>query len=297
MPLKSAALRCLVERLPMADARLAFDVDVLVREADADLAVNALRDAGFHDVPGHGAPPGEYHRPPLVDGLGVAVEVHVSTDPEVAPATAWQRSTAGAQPARALGIDFAVPSDAELMWNAVAHATRHAYNMDQDVKLKYWLDGAVLLRSGEDALALLASRLTQGEIPRAHFAVDWLWWADRLAGSREESRRPEAKGPPRFDLAVLLAWRLHLIRTQPSSSRWRERLYQEGTRSAVERERQPSPRTASLYGRLRRTSATIAARVQFAAWRALHRAPAESHAELGGGPPDSGSSPTSVGRA
>lgn len=269
--LKSVALRRCTSRLPMADARASSDVDVLVREQDADRAVDVLGRNGFAFLTPDAAHAmlDRHHRAPMVDRWGVGIELHVTTDPRLARSEAWARANDAATDLPFSARMVRVPNDFELLSNAVAHAHKHAYVVEEpDLRLKYWLDGAVLMRGGTIDSARVLSRLRTDDLAPHGFAVSWLRWALRLAGLPSSIPHDDGRGG-HFDLQRLLGWRLLIRGIAERSPRWHARLTQEAKRHELDLPRLASPPDASAIGRVRRGAATLAARARYASWYAL----------------------------
>ena len=270
VPLKSAALRRLTSRLPLADARASADVDVLVPEHEADRATIVLRGKHFSPVVATGAvPEGHHHRAPLADDTGVAVEVHATTHPAVRPAEAWRRATRDAQGAAIDGVPLQLPCDTELLWHALAHAHLDASDHARiGLRLRYWLDGAVLIAGGTIDWATIRSRLDGGELRPPELARAWLWWAAALAGRTLGFAELGASEVGALDLPRLLAWRLHVHADHPADSRWREKLLEEGARAEAGLPRRGKEAGNSPATAARRAAAALAARAAYSAWRA-----------------------------
>jgi len=115
--LKGTARRIASDLYPFADARATHDVDVLVPAARAQAVWDGLRRVGYEPAlpPGEAPPrPEHHHLQPLWDGARVAVEVHCSTSPAVAPDLAWDRANAHARDITRDGLRLRIPSATEL---------------------------------------------------------------------------------------------------------------------------------------------------------------------------------------
>ena len=274
IPLKSAAMRRLTGRLPLADARGAADVDLLVREVEADRACAVLREHHFVPLVSETARPvNHHHRAPMADQSGTAVELHVTTHATVVPREAWRRATMQPQLAEVDGHRVQLPGDTELLWHALAHASRDATEEARlGLRLRYWLDGAVLVAGGTIDWTVIRERLDGSELESPELGRAWLWWAAVLGGRAlglDEIGTGEIRA---LDLPRLLAWRLRVLGEHPPESRWREKLLEEGARVEAGVPGRPGGEGSSLYAAARHAIATQAARARYALWRAgLHR--------------------------
>ncbi|MBI2795875.1 MAG: nucleotidyltransferase family protein [Gemmatimonadetes bacterium] len=270
VPLKSAALRRLTGRLPLADARGVSDVDLLVPELEADRASVVLRGHQFVPLQAEESrPPGHHHRVPLADAWGVAVELHESTHQAVRPAEAWRRATHRPQLAWIDGHQLQLASDTELLWHALVHANRDAGEQARiGLRLRYWLDGAVLVAGSVIDWSLIRSRLDGGELDSPELARAWLWWAASLAGRSLGFSEIGMGELGALDLPRLLAWRLHVLARHSAESRWREKLLEEGARAEGGLPRRARNPGASFVAGARSAAAALAARAAHAAWKA-----------------------------
>ena len=288
--LKSAALRRLTDRLPYADARATADVDLLVPEADGDHALGVLRARGWgllnvsalrHSgdaaipLPGEretlrallaGAP--KHHLPSVADASGVAIELHLTTGPVVRPMEAWRR-TLSDRAAVTLEAEHAwVPGDTWLLVHAVTHALVDAdEHARSGLRLRYWLDGAVLLGGGQLRWDSIRERLRTGEMGPPALARAWLWVAAQLAGQDVGIDALGTGDMAALQLDRLLAWRLTVLTRYSASDAWAEKLLEEGARIegglAPERPWKPEKRAR----RIRRRAAQLAARAAWRWWR------------------------------
>ena len=272
VPLKSTALRRLTERLAFAGARATSDVDLLVREDDAERAMDALRASRFTPAEKTGPWPKNHpHLEAVVDEMGVGIEVHKTTDRAIPPAEAWRRATRDAQSAEIDNLRLQLPNDTELLWHALAHAHYDACNKVARstffVRLRNWLDGAVLLAGGAIEWPTVLSRLDAGELQPTDLARAWLRWAAILGGRAAPSVIVRGASTGVLDLRRLLAWRLNVYANYPTHTRWREKLLDESTRAEVGLPRLRKIPGDSLGAATRRSVATLAARGAYAAWR------------------------------
>ena len=248
VPLKAAAMRRLTARVPYADARAPNDLDLLVREADARRAFDTLLAKGYH-VQKDTNPPEHHHLPPIAGPLGIAVELHSSTAPEVTPDEAWFRATRE-------------PRDTELLWHAASHAVfdinDHAA---KGTRLRNWIDAAALLSARAPIdWALIRGRLDSGESAQPDSVRAWLRTAAWLGGVTLE-RDALGRDGPAMDLGRLIAWRLHVIRQHGRESRWARRLLEESARGESLLPVEPANTEATTGARLRHVIGARAARM------------------------------------
>ncbi len=163
-----------------------------------------------------------------------------------------------------------VPSDTELLWNAVAHSVKTLLQIGAPaVRLVRWLDAAALL--GADTSIdwdRIRARVDSPEVTRPDLVRIWFHTAAVLGG------RPlppnvlgEMSPAPAVNLVRLLAWRLRVTSRHPSPNRWREKLLVEGTRGEMRLPPEPAAEGASIYTGARHAAATRAARL----WWKLRR--------------------------
>lgn len=177
--IKGSARRLACQLYPFADARATHDVDVLVPADAAQPVWDRLRAWGYGPAmrPDE-TPPEHHHLPALWNDGRVAVEVHCSTSPYLAPAAAWTRATAGASDVERDGLRLRVPGATELLWNGLAHGLRHRAN---GFRLHFLLDGAAIWASGATIdWREIVRRAQAGEAGRR--AGRWLSAAAWLAG-------------------------------------------------------------------------------------------------------------------
>ena len=203
--LKGVARRQVADRFPHADARATHDVDVLVPPEQAREAWDLLGRTGYETLrPARDAPGDHFHLPPLWNTQRVAIEIHTSTSPAVAPTEAWRRATAGGE-ATAM----------ELLWHGMAHALRHHADA---FRLRFLLDGAAILAR---PVALdwpeIGRRLGSGEIANRLRGVAWLAAAAWLAGSAVPLPIPD--NAALLDLGCALRRRLAVLRRTPVNGR------------------------------------------------------------------------------
>jgi len=209
--LKGTARRIASDLYPFADARATHDVDVLVPAARAQAVWDGLRRVGYEPAlpPGEAPPrPEHHHLQPLWDGARVAVEVHCSTSPAVAPDLAWDRANAHARDITRDGLRLRIPSATELLWNGMTHSLRHRANA---FRLHFLLDGAAIWASGAPLdWGEVHRRLAAGEAGRLARAGGWLGAAAWLAAAG----RPSAiAGDVRhFDVPAAVRRRWALLR-------------------------------------------------------------------------------------
>lgn len=238
IPLKGAAMRRLVPRVPYADARVPNDVDLLVPEADARRAFDVLVSRGYQ-VPKDENPADHHHLPALVGSIGIAVELHTSTSPAVAPAEAWRRASA--------------MDDTELLWHAASHAVADTDdNARNGSRLKTFLDAAALFSAGATVdWTRVRERLDSGEVEYPAAVRAWLAAAADLGGVPPAESRP-------LNLERLVAWKLRVLARE--DGRWGRRLIEEGARGEFGLPVEPSSPRASAAARARHVVVTRAAR-------------------------------------
>jgi hypothetical protein len=207
--LKGAARRTASELYPFADARATHDVDVLVPAGAAQPVWDRLRAAGYEPALRPGETPPEHHHLPAVWDRGrVAVEIHRSTSPWVAPALAWDRANAGARDIAREGLRLRVPSATELLWGGLSHGLRHRAN---GFRLHFLLDGAAIWASGVPIdWGEIGRRLEAGECGRRADAGAWLGAAAWLGGPRRPGSG--AADVRDYDVAAALRRRWTVLR-------------------------------------------------------------------------------------
>ena len=216
--LKGTARRWAANLYPFADARATHDVDVLVPAAQAQAVWDGLRGVGYEPAMPPGkvpVPPEHHHLQPLWDGTRVAVEVHWSTAPGVAPDLAWHRANAHAREITRDGLRLRVPSATELLWSGMTHSLRHRANA---FRLHFLLDGAAIWASGT-ALDWpeIHRRLTAGEAGARARGGGWLGAAAWLAGAGRPSAI--AHDVRHFDVPAAVRRRWALLRYIPADGR------------------------------------------------------------------------------
>jgi hypothetical protein len=288
--LKSAALRRLTARLPYADARTSADVDLLVSPADGDHALGVLRARGWslldasdirqtgevaEPVPGErgtqraslAAQP-KLHLPSVADASGVAIELHLSTGPSVRPMEAWRRAVTARVQAQVSEHPAWVPTDTWLLVHAVTHALADTMESARGgLRLRHWLDGAVLVGGGELRWDLIRERVDSGEMGPSALARAWLWSAATLAGVAIgiDELGPGDLAP--LPLERLLAWRLHVLARHAATDRWGQKLLEEGARTEIGLAPELPWKPEPWRVRLRHRGAQLAARAQYRWWR------------------------------
>ena len=288
--LKSAALRRLTARLPYADARTSADVDVLVSPADGDHALGVLRARGWSlldlaevvqtgdlAVPAPSergtrraslAAQPKHHLPSVADASGVAIELHLSTGPSVRPMEAWRRAITARVQATVGTHQAWVPTDTWLLVHAVTHALSDTMESARGgLRLRHWLDGAVLIAGGELRWDLIRERVETGELGPSALARSWLWSAATLAGVPLgiDEIGPGDLAP--LPLERLLAWRLHVLARHAATDRWGQKLLEEGARTEIGLAPELPWKPETWRVRLRRRSAQLAARASYRWWR------------------------------
>lgn len=263
VPLKAAAMRRIAKRVPFADARATSDVDLLVRASDADRAWHLFTEHGY-SAP-RAAAGNSHHLPGLFGAMGVAVELHVSTTPTVAPDEAWRRATCDGTVADVNGVSRTVPGDTELLWHAVAHAQAHMNDSGQALRLRSWLDASALLAA--DAAIdweRIRRRIESPECVDPGLTRAWLCVAGDLAGRPLPAGALGSESVHRIDLMRLLAWRLHVSARYPAGGRWARKLADEGARGEARLGVQPA---GVCDGHVQRVRHALACRAARAWWR------------------------------
>lgn len=288
--LKSAALRRLTARMPFADARTSADVDLLVPEADGDHALGVLRARGWSlldvdEVKGRDEavppPPGErdtvramlasapkHHLPAVADASGVAIELHVSTGPSVRPMEAWRRAMSSREPVHVDTHAASVPSDTWLLVHAATHAITDAVEMARSgLRLRHWLDGAVLTCGAQVRWDHVRERIGTGEMGPPPLVRAWLWTAAQLCGRAIGIDELGTGDMAALDLDRLLAWRLHVLARHTATDRWGQKLLEEGARIEAGLAPEMPWKTEPWQLQLRRRSAQWSARAAWGWWR------------------------------
>lgn len=270
--IKGVARCALAARYPFLDARRTTDVDLLAPLEQIHDAELALRADGYVPVPPKPGPPRRHHHlPPLHKGR-ITVELHESVSTRVPSNVAWQRANDGSELVHWAGLTVRLPSATEHAWNALAHA------MEDDVagfRLYRFLELAALVSSNApiDWTTLAARSVTPevfdadaGVRDQRGVAFNWIAAALELV---PPGRRGIGLDIPKFDLRELLEWRLAVLRGRPRLGRaFTGRLLVEGARSMVGMPLEPSPPTASGWGRVRRRVAANVSRATLQGWRA-----------------------------
>ncbi len=289
--LKSAALRQLTGRLPLGDARASADVDLLVSEAEGDNALGILRARGWElvtlpseSLTGVDARPiaGErgtwrasravipaHHLPSVADRSGVAIELHLSTGPTVRPLEAWRRAMSDRATVTVDGMSAVVPSDSWLLVHAVAHALGDTEERARaGLRLRYWLDGALLIAAGQVRWQTVRERVESGELGPPQLARTWLWTAAELAGRPAGIDELGHGDLAALQLDRMLAWRLHVLARHDAGARWGRKLLEEGARIEAGLDSEMPWKPASLSIRIRQRGSQWAARAAWWGWRA-----------------------------
>jgi Uncharacterised nucleotidyltransferase len=268
VPLKGAAMRRIAARVPYADARAPNDVDVLVREDDAQRAWDALVAHGYAPPREHGPADG-HHMPALIGALGVGVEIHMTTSATVPPAEAWRRATTDGAVADFNGIERPVPGDTELFWHAIAHAAAQAEEEAREgARLRYWLDPAALLAANASIdWERIRTRLGTRECANPALVRAWIRAASDLSAQPLPAQALGDRTGFALDLERLLSWRLEVFGRYVADGRWAERLIEEGARGESHLPYEPAHHASASVGRARHALATRAAR----AWWRIRR--------------------------
>jgi len=273
--IKGIARCALAARYPFLDARRTTDVDLLVPIEQIQDANLSLRADGYVPVPPKPGPARRHHHlPPLHKGR-ITIELHDSVSTRVPPHVAWQRANDGSELVQWAGLTVQLPSATELAWNAVAHA------MEDDVggfRLYRFLELAALVSGGAPIdWPTLAARSATTEVfdadagvrDQRHVVFNWIAAALELV---PPARRVIGLELPRFGVAELLEWRLAVLRGRSRLGRaFADRLLAEGARSMIGMPLEPSPPTASRWGRIRRGMAANVSRAVLQGWRVTRR--------------------------
>lgn len=270
-PIKGPARRIAVTLYPYADARATADVDLLVPEARAHDAYDALTKHEYHPVAEPGTDETEhFHLPALMGPRGVAVELHTSTAPWLSPAEAWRRQSDAPDDVRWEGQEFAVSNATELLWHGMAHAF---IDGAEGFRLRTFLDGAVVIASGQSIdWSRITQRIAAGEIRGAESGTAvpprllkrWIATAAMLAGVAVPAGfAPDGEYP----IARLLHWK-SLVLGAGVGRAARERLIEEAVRSEVGMALTPPHGGDPSWVRARRRVATGSARGFYVGWRA-----------------------------
>lgn len=279
--LKGVARRAAATLYPYADARALLDVDLLVEEGVADGIERRLLRAGYHHAaPADATPPGHHHLRPLTLGGEPPVELHTSTSRDVPALEAWRRANDGAADLDWQGRRIRVPCATELLWHATAHAL---HTGPPGFRLRHYLDAAVVLASGRAIRwDRISERLRGPEVGDRALALRWLRGAAELAGTElpdpdglgaegaAPTGAPAPAGPrtsSRSPVLHALAWRLAVFGRLRTSSPWREKLLDEGTRAQLGLPYAPLDPSRSPGIGVRRRAAAIAGRSIYRLWR------------------------------
>ncbi|MBA2293104.1 MAG: nucleotidyltransferase family protein [Gemmatimonadales bacterium] len=270
-PIKGPARRIAAGLYPYADARSTSDVDLLVPEARAIDAYDALVQHGYQPV---GNPrqsrPEHFHLPALMGQRGVAVELHTSTAPWLSPTEAWRRQSNAPDTIRWEGQDFEISNATELLWHGMAHAFIDGAD---GFRTRTFLDGAVVMASGRSIdWTCITQRITAGEIRGAESGAAvpprllrrWIATAGMLAGVAAPA---EFALDGEYPIARLFHWKSLVLRANVGRAA-RERLIEEAVRSEVGMLLTPSHPGDPAWVRLRRRVATASARGLYVGWRA-----------------------------
>lgn len=260
VPLKGATMRRIAARVPYADARAPNDVDVLVRNDDAQRAWDALIAQGYAP-PKVGRP--EHHLAALAGPLGVGVEIHMTTSPSVAPSEAWHRATSDGAVAEFNGIMRPIPGDTELFWHAISHAVANTEEIGRDgARLRYWLDAAALLAANAPIdWSRIRDRLDTRECAHPALVRAWIRTASDLSGQSLPAMALGDHMDFALDIERMLSWRLRVFARDAFDPRWAERLIEEGARGEAGLPHEAASESATLFARVRHTLAARAARV------------------------------------
>ncbi|MEO8336266.1 MAG: nucleotidyltransferase family protein [bacterium] len=264
VPLKGAAMRRISARVPFATARAPNDVDVLVQDAEAQRAWDAMVARGYAP-PKEQGPADGHHLPALAGPLGVGVEIHLTTAASVPPAEAWRRATTDSAVVELNGVTHSIPSDTELFWHAVTHAVTHAEEFGREgTRLRYWLDPAALLAAGAPIdWARVRARLATKECADPGLVRAWIRTASELSGQSLPAGALGHHGPA-IDVVRMLSWRQRVFDRYEPGNRWAERLIEEGARGETGLRPEPAYHEATSLARVRHA---VAARVGRVWWR------------------------------
>jgi hypothetical protein len=262
--LKGMARRLAAGLYPGIDARVTTDVDVLVREPDAEPVWSALQENGyrFSSEP-EVIPAGHHHLIPLTHEDGVSVEVHTSTMPGVAPEEEWRRSTDQAVHVDREGLRLLIPSATEMLWQSVTHAEIDGAS---GYDLRHFQDAAVLLAAAHLEWPVITARFATREIRDVARMRGWFAAAAWLAGVSPPAALHA--GPRVFDLERALRWRYAVCQAAGSRPRVMARLIDEATRSEAGLGMARCLPGTPVALRSRRRIATTLARAGYLAWRA-----------------------------
>lgn len=272
--IKGPARRAAARLYPYADARSTSDVDLLLPEAEAPRAHALLQAKGYQPATDPAdAPADHFHLVPLWNARRVAVEMHTSTSPWLAPSEAWRRETEQADTVEWAGQTLQIGRATELLWHAMVHAF---IDGPGGLRLRAFLDGAVILASDRPVdWSEITRRIVSAEIrnPETGCAIPprmlyrWIATSAELAGVEQRAEFATV-GP--FPLVRLLHWRSPLLR-RASGRAARGRLLEEASRSVLGMGITPSPPGTATWPRVRRHAASCAARLAYLGWTALFR--------------------------
>ena len=262
--IKGAARRAATSLYPYANARPSSDVDLLVRDTQAQDAWNVLCANGYEPVP-NASPEDHFHLHGLWSASRVGVELHMATSPWLQPDECWRRANEGADVVSFSGENFVIANATELLW----HALQHAFvDGSGGFTLRKFLDGAAILAAERPIdWQVVQNRIERGEVRNIETNVSyapryqyrWIAACARLAGVTVPA---ELLRYGEMEVARLLAWRTY-VRSVAKSRAWRERLLEEGTRAELGMQLTPSVAGDGFTPRIRRRGATSAARVLY----------------------------------
>jgi hypothetical protein len=253
--IKGQARRAAEARYPMANARPISDVDLLVSNAQIDVAWQMLCDRGFKRIYEAGEVDWvvHHHLPTVIDDSKVSVELHRTLNDSIAPEEAWRRATESADTVSWMGAEVRVPNATELVWQAMSHG---AADGPRGYYLRTFLSvAAVLAEVPSIDWSVIEARIQANEIVdhgtghvvERERVYRWLTIAAAFAGVDVPPRlRPKRPAT----LANLLTWRSRVLASS-FSVRVQERLLAEAVRLELGMRVTPSSRHATPWRRMR----------------------------------------------
>lgn len=269
IPIKGPARRIAASYYPYSDARASSDVDLLLPADQARPAWEELKQQGY--LPHETSMVDHFHLPGLHRPGSVTIELHTAMAPWGSPELWWQRQQTNSEIIQWQGLNVRVPSATELLWQAVTHAV---IDSSEGLRLRFLLDGAVILASGREIdWESLTSRIESrepidAEKQRRVASADlwgWLASAAQLAG---RSRIGLLEGRRSLGLERLLRWKIAIFRRGFNRS-LHDRLVDEASRIELGMGLIPPQPGNSALVRLRRLAGAGSARICYHTWRAL----------------------------
>lgn len=269
--IKGQARRAAARLYPYADARGVADVDLLLPEGAAQEAWELLRNNRYEPCyPGPTPWKVSHHLTAIWDENRVAVELHTTTSDRVAASEAWRRASEDSELVTWNGGSLPIPGPTELLWQALAHAVEDG---PKGYRLCSFLNvAAILAENPPIRWSVVEDRIAAGEVwdpehnrpmPAARL-IGWLATAAELAGTPLPLGLGRGEG---IDLERFLRWQEKILRSRLGASA-RDRLLEEGARSEARMPLSPAVKGTGALLRVRRRTASLAARILYSTWKA-----------------------------